>query len=93
NGGDNQIIVTTTKIVEGKIYPNPANSDVTLQRHTDAPVVYSIIDMQGKVIVRNATSEQGKVSIEELVPGVYNVMWSQPGIVGDAFKGSFIKIR
>ena len=92
-GGDNLVTVTTTKIAEGKIYPNPANSQVTLQRHADAPTVYSIIDMQGRIVVKNATTDNGQINIEDLAPGVYNVMWSQPDVMGDAFNGRFVKVK
>ena len=92
-GGDNLINVTTTKIAEGKIYPNPASSHVTLQRHADVPTVYSIIDMQGRIVVKNATTENGQINIEDLAPGVYNVLWSQPDVMGDAFNGRFVKVR
>ncbi|HRN33762.1 MAG TPA: lamin tail domain-containing protein [Saprospiraceae bacterium] len=92
-GGDNLINVTTTKIAEGKIYPNPASNQITLQSNSDAPTVYSIIDMQGRIVVKNATTDNGQVNVEHLAPGIYNVMWSQPDVMGDAFKGRFVKVK
>jgi len=92
-GGDNLINVTTTKIAEGKIYPNPASNQITLQSNSDAPTVYSIIDMQGRIVVNNATTDNGQVNVEHLAPGIYNVMWSQPDVMGDAFKGRFVKVK
>ncbi len=90
---DNNVNVTSTKIVDGKIYPNPASTSITLQRNADASTVYSIIDMQGRVVVKNATTTDGRVNIEALTPGIYNVMWSQPDVVGNAFNGRFVKVK
>jgi hypothetical protein len=92
-GKEGSIEITSTKLVEGHIYPNPANSVITLQRHAESAIVYSIIDIKGNVIVKNATSHDGQVNIETLSVGTYNVLWSQPGVVEDAFKGVFVKVQ
>ncbi len=93
-GGDvENFTVSTTQIVEGLVFPNPTNNYITLQRHTESSVVYSIIDMHGKVIVKNATTDNGQVNVEALAPGAYNVLWSQPGVAKDAFRGNFIKVK
>ncbi|HQN56142.1 MAG TPA: T9SS type A sorting domain-containing protein, partial [Saprospiraceae bacterium] len=89
----NNFTVSTTKLVEGHIYPNPSSNYITLQRHETASVVYSIIDMKGNVLIKNATTDSGQVNIESLTPGSYHVLWSQPGVARDAFKGSFIKVK
>ena len=51
-GKEGSIEITSTKLVEGHIYPNPANSVITLQRHAESAIVYSIIDIKGNVIVK-----------------------------------------
>jgi hypothetical protein len=78
-------------LIEGHIYPNPANSVITLQRHAESAIMYSIIDMKGNVSIKNATSSNGQINIESLSVGAYNVLWSQPDVVKDAFKGIFVK--
>ena len=93
-GGDtDNFKVSTTKIMGGKIYPNPASNMISLEKHAESKIVYSIIDMQGRIVVKNAVSDSGLIDVDHLMPGAYKLLWSQPEVVGNAFKGEFIKIR
>lgn len=75
---------------ELNIYPNPANSDLNIL-NTIPGSKYSIRDITGRNIQSGIiSSDAGSVNIENLIPGVYNVLINTPN--GRLWTKKFIKI-
>lgn len=53
------------------IAPNPAKDVVTVTFNYDKPLNYELINMQGKVLMRNIISSGGKIDIGNLASGMY----------------------
>lgn len=53
------------------VAPNPAKDIVTVTFNYDKPLNYELIDMQGKVLMRNTISSGSKIDIGSLATGMY----------------------
>ncbi len=53
------------------VAPNPAKDVVTVTYNYDKPLNYELIDMQGKVLMRNTISSGNKIDISNLATGMY----------------------
>ncbi|MFN4249159.1 MAG: T9SS type A sorting domain-containing protein [Flavipsychrobacter sp.] len=53
------------------VAPNPTKDIVTVTFNYDKPLNYELIDMQGKVLMRNIISSGGKIDIGNLASGMY----------------------
>lgn len=53
------------------VAPNPAKDAVTVTYNYDKPLNYELIDMQGKVLMRNTISSGSKIDISNLATGMY----------------------
>ncbi|MBK6372799.1 MAG: T9SS type A sorting domain-containing protein [Saprospiraceae bacterium] len=84
--------IATSKPLEGFIYPNPANSNIKLGSEFKSSILYSIIDANGNVIIKNQTTNDGMIQINTLTPGIYNVIWSEKELNGGTFYGKFVKV-
>ena len=84
--------IATSKPLEGFIYPNPANSNIKLGSEFKSSILYSIIDANGNVIIKNQTTNDGMIQINALTPGIYNVIWSEKELNGGTFYGKFVKV-
>jgi hypothetical protein len=64
--------ITNIKTSNIKIYPNPAidNIHITLPENV-AQAVFTVCDMQGKVLIRKEISGQDVVSVNNLAAGIY----------------------
>lgn len=64
-------IETTSSI---KLYPNPANNFLRIEGlNKNANTTISVIDMQGKVVMKTTTSNNTSLNIKLLLPGTYFV--------------------
>jgi hypothetical protein len=55
-----------------KIYPNPAIDDVHISLPENVPqAVFMLYDMQGKEVIRQEVSNQGRVEVSNLASGMY----------------------
>ena len=55
------------------IYPNPASNIVKIISEKEIST-YSVLDLQGRMILENGQAEQGKIiSIKSLIPGIYSI--------------------
>lgn len=55
------------------ISPNPSSDYVHFRFESDAPTAYSVLDMQGRVILEGKVENEGRVWIGDLAPGLYIV--------------------
>lgn len=53
------------------VAPNPAKDVVTVTYNYNQPLNYELIDMQGKVLMRNTISSGSKIDISNLATGMY----------------------
>lgn len=84
--------ISSTKPVQGYIYPNPANTIVTLDRTENSSVLYSVMDANGRVVIKNQVSKDGQIRVETLSPGIYNVIWSEQTENGASYFGKFVRV-
>jgi|GEM_PF-757708 len=91
--GIHTVAADPSQAVQGLIYPNPANSMITLQRDASRAVRYTIIDAAGRYIVRNKTTENAQVNISSLTPGIYQVLWNELSDQGQFYQGKLVRIE
>lgn len=53
------------------IYPNPANEYATVQLTTELPAQVVLMDLSGKVILRQEFIQQTRLNLKALSPGIY----------------------
>lgn len=85
--------VTSTKPIQGYIYPNPANNTINLDRTENSAILYSIMDANGKVVIKNQVSSDGQIRVETLTPGIYNIIWSEQKELGATYFGKFVRVE
>ncbi len=56
-----------------KVFPNPANDEVSFFGEFDQNLIVEIYDMNGKLILSRHLDEGKKINTEELIPGVYQI--------------------
>lgn len=72
--------------LEFSIYPNPAQSQLTLQTNTTEQVSVELIDLQGRVVKRDDVWSKKSMDVSTLSNGVYQVKFTSPqGVVVKRF--------
>ena len=69
---NNQLVKTTTEELTGiQLYPNPASNFIMID--SKEPLELTLIDNQGKVIRQQKVNGSQKISIDNIIPGNYNI--------------------
>ena len=66
--------ITKLNDIEVKIFPNPSDGIVTIS--TENPLNYSIVDLQGQLILSGVTEGTSKLNLLHFEPGVYLVRFN-----------------
>lgn len=64
-------------LVESNIYPNPASDQFTVEVDSESEVAYSILDMNGKVLLTGTFFGSSIIPVTQLVVGTYLVELTQ----------------
>lgn len=65
-------------LIMAEVFPNPADDRLIIKLNEDKPVTFELIDMQGRVILRDKTKgTRHEIAISHLPPGVYLLKWKE----------------
>ena len=56
-----------------KLYPNPASTEVTIKLEGANTGMLSVVDVQGREVIRRPMNANGRLDVSALEPGNYNV--------------------
>jgi hypothetical protein len=69
---DVEVGITELETAVAVIYPNPATDNIIISlREMITNAVFTLYDMQGKVLIRQAVSNEDVISVSEFAAGVY----------------------
>ncbi|MBL7717840.1 MAG: T9SS type A sorting domain-containing protein [Flavipsychrobacter sp.] len=62
------------------LYPNPAVDKVVCRSNSDKPVSFTIVDMQGRQLMRGVLPADKSIDVSALLPGMYFIRMESGGV-------------